>query len=877
MHKTLRRQLRQALGVTSDEELVVLLDAFAKLTQSPVAQFNLTTIPDVQRTVAALRATLDTVSASLEQFDQELEQRSRTLNFGAGKLLSKSQQLQSNLTQREDEQKELLITANAILAARGRPLLDTTSGDMPEMAHLISVFEAQHKLECVEGKLGLALLGSKLAMWEMDIEAGTIRGDLGWQLILGGSADVMRETSFELLELVHPDDRAASQQALIAAIKGIAPYFHIEQRLRKHNGDWAWVNTYGMVTERNAQGRALKLLGTSREITERKLAEQELINAKNIAEQASGAKDIFLAAMSHEIRTPLNGLLGMLDLLGMTKLDRNQSQTLEIALDSARGMGRIINDILDHTRIGAGKLALEPEPLPIEQLLDRLVNTYQGESSIKSIELSYKIDPRLSPVLLADPLRLTQILGNFISNALKFTRQGYVEIRADFVGRKDGVETVQFSVKDTGIGISPEAQQKLFQPFEQASIDIKRLYGGTGLGLSICRRLVEMMNGTIKLESELGVGTTLTVTLTLPVTSAIPKQWEARRSERFPITAGKPVLPDDAPLVLAVDDHPTNRLLLERQLALLGMRAQVASDGQEALAMWQDGKRNKFALIITDCNMPEMDGYALTHAIREIEIKEGIPRVPIIAWTANALVDSIIQANSAGMDDVLVKPADLGKLKAILGKWFPTSHIPQGDNEGTMRGQCPIKEASPLQAGQALPQGVNFSSSPELRELPTFGDASLSTSLNAGQDSAAHNIQHIVPSLSPHCPLVGCGMWDQAIDRNVLIQALGGNEIIAQELLRSFYAELPERVEKMLAALASGDSAAIRSAGHQFKGAAAMVGANDLATICQQIEVAGSTTDVAVLSKLKNTFADEVERVSQQLQKLFTHYPLVGR
>lgn len=666
-------------------------------------------------------------------------------------------------------------------------------------------------------KLGLALLGSKLAMWEMDIEIGTIKGDLGWQSILGGSADVVRETSLALLELVHPDDRAASQQALIAAIKGIAPYFHIEQRLRKHNGDWAWVNTYGMVTERNAQGRALKLLGTSREITERKLAEQELINAKNIAEQANATKDIFLAAMSHEIRTPLNGLLGMLDLLSMTKLDRNQSQTLEIALDSGRSMGRIMNDILDHTKIGAGKLALEPEPLSMEQLLDRLVNTYQGESSIKNIELSYKIDPQLSPVLLADPLRLTQILGNFISNALKFTRQGSVEICADFVGRKDGAETVQLSVKDTGIGISLEAQQKLFQPFEQASLDTRRLYGGTGLGLSICRRLVEMMNGTIKLESELGVGTTLTVTLTLPVTSAIPKQWEARRSERFPIIAGTSVLPDDAPLVLAVDDHPTNRLLLERQLALLGMRAQVASDGQEALAMWQDGKRNKFALIITDCNMPVMDGYALTRVIRETEVKEGIPRIPIIAWTANAMADLIVGVNAAGMDDVLIKPADLGKLKAMLGKWLPAEVVKQ------------------LQTEHNLPQ-----------------DSSPNTGHGTGQNRTQQIAGH------------------EAIDRNVLVQALGGNEIIAQELLREFYNGLPGRVEKMLVVLASGDSLAIRSAGHQFKGAAAMVGAKDLATICQQIEVASSVPDAAVLSKLKNAFTCEVERASQQLQQLLT-------
>ena len=329
---------------------------------------------------------------------------------------------------------------------------------------------------------------------------------------------------------------------------------------------------------------------------------------------------------------------------------------------------RIIDDVLDHAKIEAGKLEIRLEPVSISHVLCRVLNTYRAVATAHGLELTQFLDPRISPSLLADSLRVSQILNNFVSNALKFTTEGYVEIRAELLGRAAGADTLHLSVKDTGIGIEPEAQQRLFQPFEQAGAATARLYGGTGLGLSISRRLAEMMGGTIEVESAPGEGTTITLTLTLPISDAAPVEHGRGAAPGIaPILAAAAA--GTGPLVLAVDDHPTNRELLARQIAVLGLRVRTAVDGREGLALWQAGG---IALVITDCNMPHMDGYAFSRAIREIEAKEGRVRTPIIAWTANVLPGAAAQCHDAGMDHILTKPAELATLRAMLLKWLPS-------------------------------------------------------------------------------------------------------------------------------------------------------------------------------------------------------------
>ena len=284
--------------------------------------------------------------------------------------------------------------------------------------------------------------------------------------------------------------------------------------------------------------------------------------------------------MSHEIRTPMNGVLGMLELLSLTKLDAEQRTTLEIVRESGKSLLRIIDDILDFSKIEAGKLEVRPEVASIKEVIEGVLNIYSGNASSKGLLLKPIVDPQISPAVLVDPVRLRQILNNFVSNAIKFTSQGTIEIKAELIERADGEDRVRFSVKDTGIGISAENQQRLFQPFSQAEGDTARRYGGTGLGLTICRRLADMMGGSIEMVSELGKGTTMILTLSLPIADPkdLPKtDPEGTRDLLSATTRMRRMAPSvaqaetEGTLVLLVDDHPTNRMLLDAPGACAGL------------------------------------------------------------------------------------------------------------------------------------------------------------------------------------------------------------------------------------------------------------------------------------------------------------------
>ncbi|MDN0075802.1 ATP-binding protein [Crenobacter sp. SG2303] len=431
---------------------------------------------------------------------------------------------------------------------------------------------------------------------------------------------------------------------------------HGEWRCLKRSGESIWVQLDGCPIENN--GLLLACLDT----TERKAVEIALRRARDQADQANNAKSAFLATMSHEIRTPMNGVLGMLELLEGSSLDAEQQDTVATIQESAQTLLRLIDDILDFSKIEASKLDINREPVDLRTLIEQVVSLYRETASKGGLYLQRWVAPEVAATVEADPLRIRQILQNFLSNAIKFTPQGTISVRLTAAGPiQDAHQVLIFEVHDNGIGMSPENMARLFEPFTQAESTTTRRFGGSGLGLAICRRLAELMGGQVVLESELGKGTI--ARLQIPVRIMDEQAAVQRDALEKPLQAAAVnVLP-----ILFVEDNPTNRKLTLKQLQKLGYRADWAENGVEALQKWQ---RGRYGLILTDCHMPEMDGYQLAREVRHLEQLRGMDRTPIIACTANAGKEEAMRTQAAGMDDFLTKPLGLMVLSAALGRWL---------------------------------------------------------------------------------------------------------------------------------------------------------------------------------------------------------------
>ncbi|MDB5954020.1 ATP-binding protein [Ramlibacter sp.] len=468
------------------------------------------------------------------------------------------------------------------------------------------------------------------------------------------------------------EDRPQMHEAFAAARAGRQP-LDCTARVALDDGI-RWVRNQARVRPR-ADGSQL-WTGYWADITQQKQMEQALRQATEAAQAANRAKSNFLATMSHEIRTPLNGVLGLLELLSLTRLDSEQRATIAVVRESGVSLLRIIDDILDFSKAEAGHLQVQPRPASLHETIARACSVHSGIASSRGLLLEQSVDRHISPGLLFDPLRLGQILNNFISNALKFTERGSVRIAAELLERGEAGERIRITVSDTGIGIAPEVAARLFQPFVQADAGTWSQYGGTGLGLAISRRLALAMGSDIRMDSTPSVGTRMALDLCFPVAQGQPEIGTQESAQRLltHAVAGRRFAPDaqaaeaEGTLVLVADDHPTNRMVLSRQIAALGYGAITAEDGEQALALW---RARRVALVLTDCNMPRRDGYALAQAIRSEEAERGHARTPILGCTASALTTEPQRCAEAGMDGCLVKPVDLVELMATFDRWLP--------------------------------------------------------------------------------------------------------------------------------------------------------------------------------------------------------------
>jgi len=473
------------------------------------------------------------------------------------------------------------------------------------------------------------------------------------EYIFGWREEEVLGKSWADFKFIHPEDQHAVGEEIGRLFDGSVPFNTVENRNFRKDGSVVHCQWYNSPL-RDTEGNMVSILSQIADVTELKEYERSLVIAKEQAEVASKAKSEFLANMSHEIRTPLNGIMGMLQLMNTTALTKEQKQYSDSAIESSRRLTRLLSDILDLSRVEAGKMAIAMEPFNFHEAVASIVLLFSPVAKEKGLELRTDVDPTIPPVLRGDATRLQQVLSNLVGNAIKFTNSGHVAIEAHQLpsGEQDEYR-VLFSVSDTGIGIPDGMLDKLFVPFTQVETDFKRRFQGAGLGLAISRRIVNLMGGNMAVESTEGEGSSFH--FYMPFERAGSRDHDSTVKVDVPVLTGLKVL-------LAEDDY-TSQVVAVRMFEKLGHKVLAVGDGNQALEML---KAEPFDMILMDVQMPVMDGVAATSAIRRGEAGDVKKDIPIIAMTAYAMDSDRERFLKAGMDGYLAKPLEMEAIQKVL-------------------------------------------------------------------------------------------------------------------------------------------------------------------------------------------------------------------
>ncbi|MEZ5644812.1 MAG: ATP-binding protein [Burkholderiaceae bacterium] len=668
---------------------------------------------------------------------------------------------------------------------------------------------AEEALDETRDRLQLAVDAAGLALWDWQLSSPTVFLSARWGELIG---DIAMDAQWELEKLherVHPEDLVRLRPKVLGLLDGSVQREVVQHRVRRFD-EWVWVETHAMVADQDRRGHPLRLMGTVADISERKRAEMETGLARELAEQSSKAKSAFLANMSHEVRTPLNALMGLTRMLMDSPLNEEQKSWLTLMDSSAQALLGLLNDVLDLSRIEAGKLAIEQVRFELRPLVNEAAGPYAEQARSKPLAFRLQIDPATPAWVRGDPGRLRQVIGNLLSNALKFTpRHGQVDLLVKPGLDAQGGQQLQFIVRDSGVGISQRQQVTIFDAFTQADASTARRYGGSGLGLAICARLARLMGGQVDLQSELGQGSTFTLSVPLQNVPAgadtpdsAPAELESlsQAGQRY---AGR--------VVLLAEDNPVNELMMRQLLLKLGFTVRVARGGAQAVSQWEQGGLD---LILMDVQMPGMGGLEASRHIRAAENRRKLPRTPIVAVTASAMNGDRQTCLDAGMDGYTAKPVSPQALMREMDRVL--EHVTD---------EAAARSAASGPAAQVI--GAAAASMGNGRSIP-----------------------------------------QPAVDIDKLRRRLDGDEQSLQQLAQAMLLDLVDRMNGLRLALEQQDGATAIAHAHGLKGSLGSMTAERGARLAKGLELAARAADWRLFERALPLMLAESKEIERSLAAL---------